>query len=117
MGLPVNQIPTNVVIRKTYVAQVDPALADYLNVQKAVTGIYLTPTTARFNSGWAIAPTYLPPNSISNFNFYINGTLVEKIGVVSFVDFSTYSVLTIDPAILSFELESTDSIVSIGKFN
>jgi hypothetical protein len=64
-----------------------------------------------------VPPNGLPAPTADNFDFYINGTLVERIGIVSFTDNITTSTLVINPTVLKFSFEASDKIISIGKFN
>jgi hypothetical protein len=89
----------------------------YLNTNIQKLGTYVDPTTVTFNSGWITAPNNLPPTSIVNFTFFVNGTLVESTAIVSFTQNAGISTLVIDPTQLGFSLSSGDEIVAIGKFS
>jgi hypothetical protein len=89
----------------------------YFSDQKTVVGQYLNDTTVIFNKGFAIPPGDLLAPTAENFDFYVNGTLVERIGIVSFINNITTSTLIINPTILEFSFEESDKIISIGKFN
>lgn len=91
-------------------------LAAYLANNQQLIGTFVSSTTATFPKGWAVAPSPMPPNSVSNFNFFVNGQYVEHTAIVSFTDNGTYSTLVIDPNILQYSLESSDLILAIGKF-
>jgi hypothetical protein len=93
------------------------AVVSYLNINKTVTGTYVSSTTVSFTSGWASAPSPLPATSTSNFNFFVNGMYVEPTSIVSFTNGGTSSVLVIDVSLLGYSFESTDVIIGIGKFN
>ena len=94
----------------------DAALA-YLNINKTVQGTYSSPTTAVFAATWAAAPDPLPPTSIDNFTFFVNGQYIERSAIVSFTEVGATSVLVIDPAILGFTFDQTDVLLAVGKFN
>ena len=94
----------------------DAALA-YLNINKTVQGTYSSPTTAVFAATWAVAPNPLPPTSIDNFTFFVNGQYIERSAIVSFTEVGATSVLVIDPAILGFTFDQTDVLLAVGKFN
>lgn len=88
----------------------------YLNTNIQKLGTYQNPTTVTFNAGWLNAPSSLPPTSVLNFTFFVNGVLVEQAGIVSFTQNSGVSTLVIDPTELNYEFSSSDEIVAIGKF-
>jgi hypothetical protein len=90
---------------------------DYANINKPVTGVYSSPTTAIFNATWATAPSFLPPTSIDNFTFFVNGQYIEKTAIVSFTEVDPDSILVIDPNILQFSFDQSDVILAVGKFN
>ena len=79
-------------------------------------GTYVSQTTCTFPKGWAVAPSPIPANSASNFNFFINGMYVEPVAIVSFTDNTTYSTLVLDTQILGYSIEASDTIIAIGKF-
>jgi hypothetical protein len=57
----------------------------------------------------------LPPTSINNFTFYINGQYVPS-NLVLLTENSGNVVLTFDIISLGYALESDDEVVAIGKF-
>lgn len=99
------------------ISNVNPALITYLDTNKSITGTYQSPTTAIFNTSWLSAPEPLPPTSLNNFTFFINGQYVERTSIVSFVTDGISSILTIDPTLLQYSLEESDVIIGTGKFN
>ena len=111
------QFSTNIVINRVELPDVDPPAALYFNNQKTLLGTYVNSTTATFGKGFAVPPNGITGPTADNFDFYINGTLVERLGIVSFTDNVTTSTLVINPTVLGFSLEATDKIISIGKFN
>ena len=89
----------------------------YLNTNTQKLGTVINPTTSTFPSGWLQSPINLPPTSASNFTFFINGTLIENVAIVSFTQNNEISTLVIDPSQLNYSLDSSDEIIAIGKFN
>ena len=109
------QFSTNTVFYQNIIINLPGAL--YFNDHKTEVGTYVNNTTAIFNKGFSVPPNGLPAPTADNFDFYINGTLVERIGIVSFTDNITTSTLVINPTVLKFSFEASDKIISIGKFN
>ena len=108
----------NVVINNTYnYTGTDPAIITYLANQKEVLGTYVSSTTVSFSKGWTTAPTGVPANNASNFTFFVNGQYVEPAAIVSFTDNGSSSTLIIDATQLGYSLDTTDTIVGVGKFN
>lgn len=104
-------------INNVFTSGVDVAALIYLTVNSQAAGTYVNSTTATFNKSWAIPPAGLPANSIDNFNFFVNGQYLEKQAVVSWTDDGLgTSTLVIDPSVLTFSFDSTDLILSVGKF-
>lgn len=94
----------------------DVTLANYLDTNKTVQGVYVSPTTALFANGWLPAPSPLPATSVDNFTFFVNGMYVEPASIVSFTTDNINSSLVVDPAILGYSFDQTDVIVAAGKF-
>ncbi len=89
----------------------------YLNINKAIQASSVSiPNIAIFSGTFAQAPTSLPPTSIDNFTFFINGQYIEPSALTSFVESAGSCILTINPAQLGFTLASTDEIIAVGKF-
>jgi hypothetical protein len=109
------QFSTNIVVYKNSI--IDLPAVSYFNNQKTVLGTYINSTTAVFDKGFSVPPNGVPAPTVDNFNFYINGTLVERVGIVSFTNNVTTSTLVINPTVLEFSFETSDKIISIGKFN
>lgn len=103
----------NIVVQNT---TNDPAIA-YLGINKTVVGVYSSPTTIVFPATWAVAPAPLPPTSVDNFTFFVNGQYIEKTAIVSFTEVGNTSLLVVDTTVLGFEFDSTDLVLGIGKFN
>lgn len=88
----------------------------YINTNKQLTGTVTSAVTVTFNSSWLVAPAGLPATSVDNFTFFCNGQFIEKTAIVSFVEASGNSTLTINSAQLGYSFEATDEIIAIGKF-
>lgn len=119
LGAIVAQDGNNVVVNQitnNYVG-FNPAVGDYLALNKQLTGTYLNSTTVVFPQGWAVPPSPLPANSVDNFTFFVNGMYIEPTSIVSFTDGVTVSTLVINPTLLGYSFESSDVILGIGKFN
>jgi hypothetical protein len=110
-------INDSVNIVNNVINNVNPDLLTYLDTNKSVSGVYQSPTTVVFNANWKYAPTPLPPTSINNFTFFINGQYVEQSSIVSFTTDGNISTLIIDPNLLQYSLEASDLIIGTGKFN
>ena len=108
----------NVTNNNTYTG-ISTAAGTYLNlnVELLSTQASTTANTATFPMGWATAPAPLPATSISNFIFFINGQLIEPAALTSFVNNGNgTSTLTVNTTELGYSLNTTDEVVSIGKF-
>ena len=95
----------------------DLAALAYLNTNKTATGTFISANTVTFANGFLIAPTGLPATTVVNFTFFVNGQYVEATSIVSFTDNSTSSTLVLNTTTLGYELESSDVIIGVGKFN
>ena len=104
----------NIVINTT---AVDTGAITYLAVNKTVTGTYSSPNTVVFPNGFLVAPAGLPATSVNNFTFFVNGQYVEATSIVSFSNGGTSSTLVLNTTALQYELEASDVIIGIGKFN
>lgn len=89
----------------------------YLNVNKTVTGAFASFNTVIFPNGFLNAPISLPATSVVNFTFFVNGQYVEASSIVSFTDGGSFSTLVLNTNALSYELEASDVIIGVGKFN
>jgi hypothetical protein len=91
----------------------------YLGIMVNKTAVSSTSNTATFNAAFAQpgATSTLPPTSKLNFTFYVNGVFVSMDYVTSFVDnLDGTCTLTLNTAGLGYELDSTDEVVAVGKF-
>ncbi len=96
---------------------INQATITYLNSNVTLNGTYVSPTTATFPSGWINAPLGLPPTSINDFTFFVNGILINNSNIISFTQNNGVSTLVLDTSLLGYSLESTDVITSVGKFS
>jgi hypothetical protein len=103
------------VINNSYNASVD---SEYLNTNITKIANTVTTNIATFNGTTIKQPvsgSTLPPTSVSNFYFYINGqnipssyvTLAEGGGDVTF---------TFNTTAIGYTLVSTDEVTAVGKF-
>jgi len=95
------------------------SVTSYLVQTKQIQGTYVSSNSVIFASGWAVPPAgyNIPNNSSSNFNFFVNSTLIDPGAITSFVDNqNNTSTLTINAATLGFGFDSQDTIYAIGKF-
>lgn len=97
----------------------NPATASYIyaNINKPLTGSYVSPDTATFSGSWAIAPDFLPPTNVNNFTFFVNGQNIERSSINSFNEVSGSSVLVVNSGSLGFLFEENDVFLAVGKFN
>ena len=107
----------NKVITQNIFLPIDANISAYILNNTQLVATYVSPTEVTFNKGWAVAPSPMPPNSISNFVFFVNGLYIEPSSIVSFTDNVTSSTLIIDPTLLGYSFESSDLIIGLGKFN
>ena len=60
----------NKVITQNIVLPIDANISAYILNNTQLVATYVSPTQVTFNKGWAVAPSPIPPNSISNFVFF-----------------------------------------------
>ncbi len=94
-----------------------PDVLAYLASNRPIVGTYVNAETATFDRGWYTAPSDAPPNSVDQFEFYVNGSKVEQTGITSFQNLGGSSTLVIDSVTLGYSLEANDTIIAIGKFS
>lgn len=94
----------------------DQTLANYLDTNKTVQGVYVSPTTVLFANAWLTAPSPLPATSLDNFTFFVNGMYVEPSSIVSFTTDGINSSLVVDVNALGYSFDQTDVIIGSGKF-
>ena len=96
----------------------DPLILTYLNTNTSLLATNVTTDTATFPAGFLTAPNGFPATSAANFQFYVNGQLVEPAAILDFMDNGdNTTTLTIDPGELGFTLVSGDEIIGVGKFD
>jgi len=90
----------------------------YLNSNTQLTGNVINSTTVNFNSEWLSAPSPLPSTSVNNFTFFVNGQMLERSAIVSFIQYTGlgYSRLIVNTSFLGFTLQNSDEVIGIGKF-
>jgi hypothetical protein len=92
----------------------------YITVSITKIADVVTTSTATFNGASFLEPSVgsqLPPTSISNFSFYVNGLAVTNDSLVGFgSDGMGNLILTLNIANLGYSLISTDEVTVIGKF-
>jgi len=107
----------NIVNNITNNTGTDSAAITYLNTNKTVTGTFISSNTVDFPNGFLDAPAGLPTTSVANFTFFVNGQYVEASSIISFTNNTASSTLVLDTTALQYELEASDVIIGIGKFN
>jgi hypothetical protein len=107
----------NIVNNITNNTGTDIAAITYLNTNKTVTGTFVSTNTVSFPNGFLVAPSGLPATSVNHFTFFVNGQYVEASSIVSFTNNVTSSTLVLNTTALQYELEASDVIIGIGKFN
>jgi hypothetical protein len=107
----------NIVNNITNNTGTDTAAITYLNTNKTVTGTFVSANTVTFPNGFLTAPSGIPATSVINFTFFVNGQYVEATSITSFTDNTTSSTLVLNTAALQYELEASDVIIGVGKFN
>jgi len=108
-------------INMTNIINSSGAVADlnYLNtnINKKADTITI-PNIAIFNGAQILQPSEgstLPPTSIYNFVFYINGQYVPPLAL-NLTESGGNVILTFDTSILGYEIETDDEIIGIGKW-
>jgi hypothetical protein len=91
----------------------------YLNTNKLKTANTVTaPNTVVFTSTALLEPpagSLLPPTSVDNFTFFVNGVNVGS-SFVTLVEASGNVTLTFDTGSMGYSLISTDEVIATGKF-
>ncbi len=88
------------------------------NVTKIASTV--TTSTATFSNSSFLEPSsgsQLPPTSVSNFTFFVNGVNLPSGSIGGFgTDGGGNLILTVNTANLGYTLVSTDEVVAVGKF-
>jgi hypothetical protein len=97
--------------------ELSPSDLLYINAKKQLQADIITvPDTAIFTGASILQPTsILPPTTINNFEFYINGQNIP----VLFASFNSYVggvSVSFNIAQLGYSLETDDEVIAIGKF-
>ena len=89
----------------------------YINTKKTLQADIITvPDTVIFTGAVILEPTsYLPPTTIDDFDFYINGQNVPSL-IASFNSYVGGVSVTFNTTQLGYELETDDQVIAIGKF-
>jgi hypothetical protein len=115
-------IPEGVnVTNVTNISVLDLQTIEYLNTTKTFVADKpsTTSTTATFlNTAIKQPPvsSQLPPTSVNEFKFFVNGVNVDASHIVSFQEVGSNTVLTINAATLGYDLDTEDEVVAVGKF-
>jgi hypothetical protein len=89
----------------------------YLAVSITKYASTITSNTAIFNASFLSAPAPLPPTSVSNFTFFVNGQLVDSNSITDFTNNGNGTcTLTVNTNNLQYSFESDDQIIAVGKF-
>jgi hypothetical protein len=111
-------IPEGISINNT-INILDQFTISYLNVNMTKTADSITSNTATFlNSSMLPAPSGsgLPPTSVNDFKFFINGINLDTSLIISFVQVGNNMVLTINTSGLGYTLSDHMQVIAIGKF-
>jgi hypothetical protein len=93
------------------------SVSTYLNTNIELVGTFVNNTTITFPSSWLTAPDGFPATSLENFSLFCNSQFIEKLSITNFTQSGNTTTLTIDPTLLGYDFELSDTIVAIGKFN
>ena len=108
-------ISNTTVINNNYAASLD---SEYLNTNITKIANIVTATTATFSGVFIKQPasgSTLPPTSVSNFYFYINGQNIPS-SYVTLDSGSGNVVFTFNTGSIGYSLVSTDEVTAVGKF-
>lgn len=100
---------------------IDNATISYLNTsetKKADAGSMTSNTATFLNTSFKQPPieSGLPPTSVSDFKFFVNGVYVDNTYVETFLEAGSNTVLTVNTGSLGYSLDSQDDVVAVGKF-
>ena len=98
--------------------ELSPADLLYINSKKQLQADIITvPDTFIFTGASILQPTsLLPPTTIANFEFYVNGQNVPS-SLAQFDDSYIGGIsVTLNTGSLGYSLETDDEIIAIGKF-
>jgi hypothetical protein len=99
------------------VRQLSPSDLFYINTNKQLQADIITiPNTFIFSGAAILQPSsLLPPTTIANFEFYVNGQNIPS-SLASFNSYEGGISISFDTVQLGFELEIDDEVIAIGKF-
>lgn len=114
-------IPEGVTVNSTIqnVSILDTLVIDYLNTSVTEKADYMTYNTARFDNTTIKQPptsSNLPPTSLVDFRFFVNGLHVDDFSIVSFIQSGSATLLTVDTGSLGYPLDNGDEVIAVGKF-
>ena len=100
-----------------YTQEYSPSDLIYINTKKSLQADIITvPNTFIFTGASKLQPTsILPPTTIANFEFYVNGQNVPS-SLASFNSYVGGISVTFITGSLGYSLETDDEIIAIGKF-
>ena len=100
-----------------YTQDYSPSDLIYINTKKSLQADIITvPNTFIFTGASKLNPTsILPPTTIANFEFYVNGQNVPT-SLASFNSYVGGISVTLNTGSLGYSLETNDEIIAIGKF-
>jgi hypothetical protein len=89
----------------------------YLSTNITKQGVYVSGNSAKFlNTSILTAPITLPPTTVNNFSFFINGQYMQPGYIISFAQSGSDLLLILNTTLLGYNLSSTDEIIGVGKF-
>ena len=99
------------------VQQLSPSDLFYINTKKQLQADTITvPDTVIFTGASILQPSsLLPPTTVNDFEFYINGQSVPSL-IASFNSYVGGVSVTFNTGSLGYSLETDDEIIAIGKF-
>lgn len=107
------------VLNSTFVSSnLNTAEVAYLNTNTIKTANTVTTSTAIFTSAALLQPpvgSLLPPTSVSNFAFFVNGINVGS-SLVTITEAGGNVTLSFNTAGMGYILSSTDEVIAVGKF-
>ena len=99
------------------VQQLSPSDLFYINTNKQLQADIITvPDTVIFTGASILQPSsLLPPTTVNDFEFYINGQSVPSL-IASLNSYVGGVSVTFNTGSLGYSLETDDEIIAIGKF-
>ena len=107
------------VLNSTFISpNLNTAEVAYLNTNTIKTANTVTTSTAIFTSAALLQPpvgSLLPPTSVNNFAFFVNGINVGS-SLVTITEAGGNVTLSFNTAGMGYVLSSTDEVIAVGKF-